>query len=36
MSLPVGAALLLATTILKVRDEMRASMPLPEQRPDVI
>jgi TRAP-type transport system small permease protein len=36
MSLPVGGALLLITTILKVRSEIRASRAMPQARPDVI
>lgn len=36
MSLPVGGALLLITTILKVRGEIRASSAMPDARPDVI
>jgi TRAP-type C4-dicarboxylate transport system permease small subunit len=36
MSLPVGGALLLMTTILKVRSEIRAARPMPHARPDVI
>jgi TRAP-type C4-dicarboxylate transport system permease small subunit len=36
MSLPVGGALLLITTILKVRSEIRASTAMPHARPDVI
>jgi TRAP-type C4-dicarboxylate transport system permease small subunit len=36
MSLPVGAALILITTILKVRSEIRASTAMPHARPDVI
>jgi TRAP-type C4-dicarboxylate transport system permease small subunit len=36
MSLPVGGALLLITTILKVRSEFRASRAMPQARPDVI
>jgi TRAP-type C4-dicarboxylate transport system permease small subunit len=36
MSLPVGAALILITTVLKVRSEIRASRAMPHARPDVI
>ena len=36
MSLPVGGALLLITTMLKVRSEIRASRAMAEARPDVI
>lgn len=36
MSMPVGAALLLATTALKVRDELRGVAPAPQTGTDVL